>query len=851
MNSRLALVFCVSLTLSAQLTTGIVEGILRDSQGNPVSSGSIAVTGGAGFRLTIHTDAEGKFIVILPYGNFRFSGVPVYVAPLRTSHIDLGETQQGVAVYPGAFSLTAILLAHEPSSVTEPLDFTGISDNRLAVESQGGISWTATRFTLQGIDATDSYQPGLPLILPNIEAMQDIVVSRNPSDNAETDVGLFLSEADTTWHAKLSSMNTGSALSSTSLPAADRGFLEQREYFNRMTRDGLDIGGPIGKRADVFLSSWGQWSSQTEPLQAPGNNDRSRLLFANARGRIHITDRDQFEALYSGSRIDLSNGGSPAGLEALTGNRMAPSFTLPGGFFSQPEVDHLDFVQAGWTHEFAAGVLQVRYGYSTAHLDSLMSSGQSNTELLAGAVTGAPPLGNFAIRTRQSIQTGWQRATAHHRITAGGGFTASSARNRFSAPAGGDLITVNGVPAFTLDFNAPADTTEPIRTFSAYAADHMTLVRGLSLDLGGLLETWRGSNLIAWNSVSPRAGLEWSIPYSHGLVLLASYSRFYSPLAGRYLDFGNPDGLSGEEYNEQGTLLMRFGGAYSSISPSLRQPYSNRIDVGAEAPLTRRASAAIHLFRVDTKDRIAALDVGVPNQDYSPVTVIDPGDDQPLTVYAQNPATLGQDRYLLTNPAGLEMQNTGFVAEAKTQWHSLTVNTSFVGEKSYGPTNPGNGLFENDPGVVGSLLLDPNTAINAANRSFVDRAYVGKIYGTYRLPWGGIELAGVADYLDGLPFARELLVTGLPQGPFLVDATVRGSPEGGNRAEHVMNANLGIRREFKLRFGSITGLAQIMNVTNAAHKIQESDITSPAFNLRLPVALQPPRSIDLGFRYTF
>jgi hypothetical protein len=105
--------------------------------------------------------------------------------------------------------------------------------------------------------------------------------------------------------------------------------------------------------------------------------------------------------------------------------------------------------------------------------------------------------------------------------------------------------------------------------------------------------------------------------------------------------------------------------------------------------------------------------------------------------------------------------------------------------------------------------------------------------------------------MDGLPFARELLVTGLPQGPFLVDATVRGSPEGGARAEHILNWNLGIRRAFKLRYGSITGLAQILNVANAAHKIQESDITGPAFNLRLPVALQSPRVLNLGFAYTF
>ena len=57
-----------------------------------------------------------------------------------------------------------------------------------------------------------------------------------------------------------------------------------------------------------------------------------------------------------------------------------------------------------------------------------------------------------------------------------------------------------------------------------------------------------------------------------------------------------------------------------------------------------------------------------------------------------------------------------------------------MAERSYGPTNPGDAVYENDPGVIGALYLDPNTAIHATGRSFVDRAYVGKIQASYRLP---------------------------------------------------------------------------------------------------------------------
>jgi hypothetical protein len=241
--------------------------------------------------------------------------------------------------------------------------------------------------------------------------------------------------------------------------------------------------------------------------------------------------------------------------------------------------------------------------------------------------------------------------------------------------------------------------------------------------------------------------------------------------------------------------------------------------------------------------------------------VFDPGpdgipgtfDDGRLTVWEQTPETFGQDRYLLTNPPGLRMLNEGLVAEIGSAWRGVTLRASFLAEKSYGPANPGNAVFENDSGVVGALFLDPNTAMNAANRTFMDRAFVGKLQGVYRVPawFGGIQVASIAGYTDGLVFARELLVTGLAQGPMLVATTVRGSPEGGNRAEYVPNWNLRASREFALRFGNLEAAADLMNVTNAGHGIQQSDVTGVNFNLRLPVAIQPARYLRLELRYDF
>ena len=178
--------------LLAQLTTGAIEGTLRATDGRSLAAAPILVTGAAGFRTVIHSNSNGEFAMTLPYGRYRLSldvkhaaassGATIFVAPLQTVRFDLViDASRSIRIvqplpekpgiwtdatrarlYPEAFSLQGLLLSREPSSVTAPLDLTGLSDNRLAVESQRGFSWTDTQYKFQGMDATDSYQPGTP-----------------------------------------------------------------------------------------------------------------------------------------------------------------------------------------------------------------------------------------------------------------------------------------------------------------------------------------------------------------------------------------------------------------------------------------------------------------------------------------------------------------------------------------------------------------------------------------------------------------------------------------------------------------------------------------------------------------
>jgi hypothetical protein len=519
MLPRLRLLLATTLvpgSLLGQLTTGAIEGTLHDTDGRPVADSSIFVSGGTGFHTVIHSNSKGEFTVTLPYGPYRLSGTiehgteaagaTVFVAPLETTHLDLvidaSKSTRGTQPaantigiwsdatsghrYPEAFSLAGLLLSRNPASATEPLNLTGLGDNRITVESQQGFSWTATLYKIQGMDATDSYQPGLPVVLPDVEALDEVLVRNSFAEATSSfngsDVGIFLAQPGASWHGELSTANTGAALSSTNLEApASRGSVQQPDQFSWFTRDRLEIGGPVTRWADIYASGSGQWASQTEPLAAPGTDQRSRLLFGNARGRVRARGRDLFDALYSGSRINLSDGGIPAGLEALTSNRLAPSFVLPGGFPGEPETDHFDFLQVGWTHLLPAasglGAIEVRYGYSTAHIDTdTPVIGESRIELLGGIVSGAPPLANLAVRTRQGIEVAWQpgvlrAAGVRHQIAAGGGWKTSQPRNRFATPSDMNLITANAVPAFVVEYNTPLDSHELVRSFSTFVAD--------------------------------------------------------------------------------------------------------------------------------------------------------------------------------------------------------------------------------------------------------------------------------------------------------------------------------------------------------------------------------------------
>ena len=134
----------------------------------------------------------------------------------------------------------------------------------------------------------------------------------------------------------------------------------------------------------------------------------------------------------------------------------------------------------------------------------------------------------------------------------------------------------------------------------------------------------------------------------------------------------------------------------------------------------------------------------------------------------------------------------------------------------------------------------------------MDRGYVGNVWAFFPTPtrWGKLEVLNSAAVVGGYPYGRRMLVTGLAQGPFMIDATPRGEG-GGSRADAVFQWNLRISRAFEVRRGTLRVSGDLFNVLNRASKLRVDDLSGPNFLQVLPTEIQPPRFLRLAVSWGF
>ncbi len=794
---------------------------------------------------------------------------------------------------PSARNIWILLQNQDPTGVTNHLDEGGIQTGILPLVATHGGTWTQNGYRWDGLNITDPFSPGKPLAYPGYESLQEFRVSGASHSAALSAPGAELQlssrRGSRTLRGEAEAYYLGDSLQSSNLDSRLQGFgFQTTPHFRQFPEGAFSLGGSTPRLRDSsFFTSLGiQHVSRVLPDFAaqPTTNIYSGLLRLDGR----LRPQDELAMLVSGQIVRNSNLGAAAGID--------PAATLHGN-------DRYELVQGHWTHRRGnSQIWDLSVGFSHASPTDTLQAGitkPSYLRLFTGETTGAAPVESDSALSRFSLLGQGQfflgvSGAWRHQLALGFDLEESLATEEQRVYRGLNLFLFPGnTPAEVAEYNSPSHAKQRLREFSGYAEDRLEIEGRLFVRFGLKVDSSEAflphqisgagafvpvrdfpgaKDVVSWTTMSPRIGLTYPLWRLLGdTTLTAGYSRYYHILPAAYANYANPTALGGQIYQwndsnqdgvfqpgERGKLLRAFGGPYSTVDPNLKRPFTDEYEVGLEHAFGRGLRASASLLRRDTKRLVHTLNIGVPFSAYTPVQVFDPGDDnipgtsddQILTAYNQDPGTLGQDRYLLTNPAGLNATYKGFETTLTGRpFERGFFSVSFAAYKSEGDGNPGNSEFDNDPAVIGTLFDNPNTLINARGRLYSDRAYLGKIAAYYQAPLG-FRLGSVVSYFDGLPFGRKLIIQGFNQGPFFIMATPRGEP-GGFRTQYYLDFDQRIAREFGFGRVRVGVLLDVFNLLNLNQNLREFDISGPLFVERRPTELQNPRAFRLAIKLRF
>ncbi|NOR15223.1 MAG: hypothetical protein GQ544_05930, partial [Candidatus Aminicenantes bacterium] len=424
-------------------------------------------------------------------------------------------------------------------------------------------------------------------------------------------------------------------------------------------------------------------------------------------------------------------------------------------------------------------------------------------------------------------------------------------------------------------FNTPLEHREKAWNLSFHVQDALTFGNFLTFYAGLNLTASKASapgneNAINWVNLAPRLGIILPLSSSRSSALKLSYGRYYYALPLHFMTYGNSDAWGGMVHkwndinqdsqfqeSELGNLLRREGPFYSGIDPKVKRPATDEISISYNQVFGSNWYFYLGGFYRRTHDLIRTLNTGVPFSAYDPEHFLDWGDDhilythddQIFTVYNQRQESFGQDYFLLTNLEPDARTSLYFGLDLnliKKFGEKFTFLLSLTATQAEGETNPGNTEYENDDGVVGHLLDNPNTLINSRGRMRFDRAYTGRIGIDYLAPWD-IRLGCVIKYYDGQPFSRQIIIEGMNQGPYYIQA----HPRGKMRYEYNRTVDIRIEKMFQLKTTRLRVILDAFNLLNRALATEENPWSGPNFQARYALEVQSPRVFRLGLIFDF
>jgi len=781
--------------------------------------------------------------------------------------------------YPSGHNVWSLIENQDLSATTNRIDVGGLWGSRPALFSaRGSCSWTQNTYLLNGLDVTDPYWTGFPLFYPDYYGLDYTqLINAGHPPYAFSPGGYFnllTQEETTSYRGGASIFFLNKMLQSRNISSSlIKEGLTDSHGFNYYVDGNFHLSGPIIKNKLHFFTSLSTYHFSRDLADyAPDDKASIYTGLISLKYNFH---KSSLRLLWSGQIVRQPSFGAGRGIPL--------SSTLERN-------DHYHIFQCILNSRLRNNhSLMLSLGLNKGIIDSNFKKGifrPYSLEILRNIPSGLAPMAGHDKRMAVNILamgdiflTKGKRS--YHRLQYGFQFKYGQSLAAQEIYNNLHIHFFEGKPLEIVKYNTPLQHKELAYQLDFFCEESLTFSNLATLILGFHLiyskgwaqpysSSFENSGRIKWANLSPRAGFILPLTKSKKTALKFWAARYYFTLPLSYLSFGNPDALGGLVYrwddknkdkefqpSEEQELVERQGPLFSRIDPDLKRPYTDELVISLQTIFARNFHLSLSGFIRQTKNLVETVNIGVPFSAYNELKIFDIGDDRipgthddlTFIVYNQKSETLGQDFFLLTNPEAESRISKYYGLDltlVKKYGRRLTFFLSLTATSATGTTSPGNTARENDDGVVGSLYDNPNTLINARGRMRFDRAYVGRI-GFNLLAAFGIRIAGLIKYYDGQPFARKIIVRGLNQGPFYIQA----HPRGIARYEYNRTVDIRLEKTFSSSKGKIRFVLDVFNLLNRGLATQENEWTGPEFPLRFATEIQSPRVFRLGLVYEF
>ncbi|MCC7415708.1 MAG: TonB-dependent receptor [Acidobacteria bacterium] len=813
-------------------------------------------------------------LVSAPSGVARAQTAP---AERERSMLSSEITAQALEDLPGSSNLYQVLETIQADLISDRMDTGGLGMGQPARIGAHGSSWTQTMFRVGDVNVTDPSGNGSPMFMPGVMEWQrvDVYTGLMPADVNAPGLAITLTprRPSKTWTRRIEGFFAPSPLvagRSIAVPAGSdpaTAWMAAPPPIERIQRwqdASLMLSGPLSGRTGILFAANAGSSRRFErydpsSLGASIQSAFAHIVFAPKAG-------DELRIVVAGQRTSyayphhVAFGQPEATLRAASGIGIATyERRRPDG--------------SSW-RGFASWQARNRHAHiepTTTFVMDRLRQGPVNELLQPGNGTEQ----TFAVGGRLD-PPGFSRLGREHRAQLGveARIGVASSMPSFTGRIG---ELVNGLPARAWDFTGTGTPSSwRATTLAAFATDRLQLLPRVVADLGLRFEHAGGSAAgadqgIAWNDLFPRAGLRWDITRVLGLAAFAGYGRYGWALPLNWLAYGDPNAPSGAVYrwtgagsrsrvlpSDVGPLVARVGPGtggdpgFSAIDPQLKRPHSDEVTFGFEARPGARTVMRLTASARRDSNIVGLVNTAVPESSYGVTYVHDDGYEeisQELPGYNRSPATFGLDRFLLANgqrfdPAD-ETTHVGIDITGQTQTERFYLLLGATAGRAEGLAgNRGFQPNENDYGVIGEVLANPNARVYAQGRDFTERGYTLKVAAAYAFPWD-LHVGTAARYQDGEHFTRNVIFEALNQGP----EAVRAFRNGRTRFTFVMTIDTRVRKGFRIGGRRIEAILDAYNLFNQQIQVEEYDVSSPVW--RRTTAVQPPRVVHLGLRLDF